>query len=69
MTAKLVMKFIQLQKMPIERGTRIIDLVAKFNDFPWAQDTIMAAHQLEDVLIAFLYRHLNISSEILNRWR
>ena len=34
--------------------TGIVDLVAKFRDFPWAQDTVMAAHQLEDVLISYL---------------
>ena len=34
MTAQLVRKYIQLQKMPIERDTRIIDLVERFNDCP-----------------------------------
>ena len=34
--------------------TRIVDLLAKFRDFPWAQDTVMAAHQLEDVFISYL---------------
>ena len=29
--------------MPEKPGGRIIELVANYNDFPWTQDTIMAA--------------------------
>ena len=48
MTTELVRKFIELQKAPIEKKTRFVYLVARFKDFPWAQDTIMAAYQLEE---------------------
>ena len=47
-----------IKKIPVVKETRIVDLVAKFRDFPWALGTVMAAHQLEDVLISNLYQTL-----------
>ena len=46
---------------------RIVDLVAKFGDFPRVQDTVMAAHQLEDVLISYLHRILETPGKVLHR--
>ena len=45
-------KLKMVKRIPIVKEPRIFDLVAKFRDFPWAQDTVMAAHQLEDVQIS-----------------
>ena len=58
-----------LRKIPIVKNPRMIELVAKFEGFPWAQDTVMAAHQLEEVLISFLYQTLEIPGKKLHRWR
>ena len=62
-------KLKRLRRIPIGKEPRILDLVAKFSDFPWAQDTVMAAHQLEDVLISYLYQTLEIPGTQLHRWR
>ena len=56
-----------IKKIPIVKETGIVDLVAKFRDFPWAQDTVMAAHQLEDVLISYLYQRLEVPGKVLHR--
>ena len=57
----------RVKRIPIVKNTRILDLIAKFRDFPWAQDTVMAAHQLEDVLIAYLHQMLNLPGTLLHR--
>ena len=57
-----------LKKIPIIKNPRILELVKMFDGFPWAQDTVMAVHQLEEVLIAFLYRALEIPGYRLHRW-
>ena len=69
MATELVRKFIELEKYPIEKKTRLVDLVARFTDFPWAQDTIMATYRLEEVLVNFLWRNLEIDPETLRLWR
>ena len=56
-----------VKRIPIVKNPRIFDLIAKFRDFPWTQDTVMAAHQLEDVLIAFLHQMLNLPGTLLHR--
>ena len=43
-----------VRRFPIVKNPRLIELVTKFADFPWTQDTVMAAHQLDEVLIAYL---------------
>ena len=43
MKTKIIRKLIELQKLPIEKNIRFVDLVARYKDFPWAQDTITAA--------------------------
>ena len=58
-----------LKRIPIVKNLRILELVTKFEDFPLAQDTVMAVHQLEEVLIAYLYRTLEIPGHRLYRWR
>ena len=60
-------KLEEVQKIPIMPGARIVKLVTEFSDFPWAQDTVMAAHQLEEVLILFLYRYLELRPAILHQ--
>ena len=57
----------RVKRIPIVKNTRILDLIAKFRDFPWTQDTVMAAHQLEDVLIAYLHQMLNLPGTLLHR--
>ena len=57
----------RVKRIPMVKNTRILDLIAKFRDFPWAQDTVMAAHQLEDVLIAYLHQMLNLPGTLLHR--
>ena len=69
MTTEIIRKFIELQKLPIEKNIRFADLVARYKDFPWAQDTIMATYQLEEVLVKFLWRHLELPTETLRQWR
>ena len=66
-TARLLRKLIDVEKIPIKKEMRILELVGLFNDFPWAQDVMMAAYQLEDVLVAYLWRHLNINSDVLHK--
>ena len=56
-----------VKRIPIVKNPRIFDLIAKFRDFPWTQDTVMAAHQLEDVLIAYLHQMLNLPGTLLHR--
>ena len=56
-----------IKKIPVVKETRIVDLVAKFRDFPWAQGTVMAAHQLEEVLISYLYQTLEVPGDVLHR--
>ena len=46
---------------------RIVDLVAKFGDFPRVRHTVMAARQLEDVLISYLHRILETPGKVLHR--
>ena len=58
-----------LRRIPIVKNPRILDLVTKFEDFPWAQDTVMAVHQLDDVLTTYLFRTLEIPGHRLRRWR
>ena len=40
MKTKRIRKLIELQKLPIKKNIRFVDLVARYKDFPWAQDTI-----------------------------
>ena len=56
-----------VKRIPIVKNPRTFDLIAKFKDFPWTQDTVMAAHQLEDVLIAYLHQMLNLPGTLLHR--
>ena len=57
-----------VRRLPIVKNPRIIELVTKFADFPWAQDTVMAAHQLDEVLTMYLFRTLEIPGHRLQRW-
>ena len=65
--ADLANKLEKVQRLPIVKDARLVDLVAKFQDFPWAQDTMMATHQLEDVLVSLLWRGLGIPGETLQQ--
>ena len=67
--AEKVERIKALKRIPIVKNPRILELVKMFDGFPWAQDTVMAVHQLEEVLIAFLYRALEIPGHRLHRWR
>ena len=49
------------KRIPILKNPRFFELVAKFGDFPWAQDSVIAAHQLENVVISCLYQTLEIA--------
>ena len=68
MQANLALKLQKLQEMPVVPGTRFTEIVTAFDGFPWAQDTVMAALQLEEVLVMFLQRHMDIPGETLQRW-
>ena len=67
MAADLADKLEEVKNIPIMYKPRILDLVAKFSAFPWAQDTVMAAHQLHEVLILFLWSRLNLRGPELHR--
>ena len=67
--AGMANKLEEALKIPISKSARILDVVARFKDFPWAQDTVMAAHQLEEVLIKFLWENLTIPGETLEWWK
>ena len=66
-TAKLAIKLQKLQETPVVAGTRFTEIVTAFDGFPWAQDTVMAALQLEEVLVMFLQRHREVPGETLQR--
>ena len=68
MKTNLALKLQKLQEMPVVPGTRFTEIVTAFDGFPWAQDTVMAALQLEEVLVMFLQRHMDIPGETLQRW-
>ena len=53
MQTNLALKLQKLQEMPVVPGTRFTEIVTAFDGFPWAQDTVMAALQLEEVLVMF----------------
>ena len=67
MAAELSDKLEEVKNIPITHEPRIVNLVAKFSDFPWAQNTVMAAHQLHEVLILFLWQHLKLGVQTLHR--
>ena len=58
----------RLLKLPTQKGSRILDLIGEFKQFPWAQDTVLAALKFEEVLHLYLQRYMGISGEVLRRW-
>ena len=57
----------RVKKLPVVRGKRALELLGQFWAFPWAQDTVFAAAQLEEVLMLFLQRYMGINGEKLRR--
>ena len=58
----------KVKDLPESGGERLMTVLAKFHQFPWAQDTMVAAAQLEEVLIMFLHKHLLIDGLTLRAW-
>ena len=55
----------KVNDLPEFWGERLMSMLSKFDQFPWAQDTMVAAAQLEEVLIMFLHKHLLIEGQTL----
>ena len=55
----------KVEGIPDGDGERLMNTFARFNMFPWAQDTVVAAAQLDEVLIMFLHKHLRLQGETL----
>ena len=61
-------KLLRVQNLQDNKGGRLMSLLTDFYHFLWAQETVVTATQLDEVLVLFLHRHLNIDGETLRSW-
>ena len=61
-------ELLRVQKLQDNKGGRLMSLLTDFHHFPWAQETVVTAAQLDEVLVLFLQQHLDIDGETLRRW-
>ena len=61
-------ELLRVQKLQDNKGGRLMSLLTDFYHFLWAQETVVTATQLDEVLVLFLQQHLDIDGETLRSW-
>ena len=61
-------ELLRVQNLQDNKGGRLMSLLTDFYHFLWAQETVVTATQLDEVLVLFLQQHLDIDGETLRSW-